>query len=99
MIRDTVPLTVEFMIFNALHRSSLLAYLCIYQLPQQFGLSAYPAFGPAAQFQADWVLHILARSDYNSQSWALATNVEKQRDTTVRPKKVYLETFLQYTYV
>lgn len=48
--------------FTAAFRSSLLAYLCIYQLPQQFGLSAYPAFGPAAQFQADWVLHILARN-------------------------------------
>ncbi len=43
------------------YRSSLLAYLCIYQLPQLCSLPAYPAFGPASQFQTGWILHILAR--------------------------------------
>ncbi len=56
-------------LWTNVHRSSLLAYLCIYHLPQQFGLSAYPAFGPARQFQAGWICHILARSELVPLAW------------------------------
>ena len=42
-------------------RSWTLAYLCIYYLPQKFGL-VYPAFGPAKEFSPDWMIHIIARN-------------------------------------
>jgi len=42
-------------------RSWTLAYLCIYYLPQKFGM-VYPAFGPAKEFTLDWTMHILARN-------------------------------------
>ena len=42
-------------------RSWTLAYLCIYYLPGKFGL-VYPAFGPARDWEAGWMFHILARN-------------------------------------
>merc|ERR1712130_321037 len=42
-------------------RSWALAYLCIFQLPQQFG-QVYPAFGPGKDFTMDWMLLIVARN-------------------------------------
>jgi len=43
-------------------RSWTLAYLCIFYLPQKFGLEAYPAFGPAKEWRLDWVGHIFLRN-------------------------------------
>jgi len=42
-------------------RSWLMAYACIYHLPQAFGLSEYPAFGPAKTLEFNWMAHIVLR--------------------------------------
>jgi len=43
-------------------RSFSLAYICIYHLPAQWGLEAYPAFGPAREWRLDWMMHIIVRN-------------------------------------
>jgi len=51
----------NFTAFAAAARSWGLAYLCIYYLPQHFGME-YPAFGAAREFTPDWIVHIFARN-------------------------------------
>merc|ERR1712179_411907 len=55
-----LDITGNFTAMAAAARSWTLAYLCIYYLPQKFGM-VYPAFGPAKEFTLDWIVHILAR--------------------------------------
>jgi len=47
--------------FIAALRSWLLAYACIYYLPEACGLEKYPAFGPAQNFELKWMAHIILR--------------------------------------
>merc|ERR1712179_173115 len=56
-----LDITGNFTAMAAAARSWTLAYLCIYYLPQKFGM-VYPAFGPAKEFTLDWIVHILARN-------------------------------------
>jgi len=55
-------LTGHMTAMTAAVRSWMLAYLCIYHLPQACGLEAYPAFGPGKVYSANWISHILLRN-------------------------------------
>jgi len=40
----------------------MMAYACMYYLPEKCGLEDYPGFGPGRVYSLDWVSHILIRS-------------------------------------
>ncbi|XP_023337634.1 putative Delta(7)-sterol-C5(6)-desaturase 2 [Eurytemora carolleeae] len=50
------------MAFLASARSWMMAYACMYYLPEKCGLEAYPGFGPGRVYSLDWVSHILIRN-------------------------------------
>jgi len=48
--------------FVAAIRSWLVAYACVFYLPEKFGLESYPAFGPGKVYSIDWMSHIIIRN-------------------------------------